>query len=80
MKKRKGLLQKASLIFGVISFILAAVCGVLFYIRVDEVGGNNPISASLLASIFFFIFVGIILTIIGRSDLPSFKLDDSSKE
>ena len=75
MQKRKGWLQRFSLYTGVVSFILAAVCGVLLYFRVDEVGDYNPISASLMASIFFFICVGVILTIIGRSDLPSFKLD-----
>jgi len=80
MKKRKGVLQKVSLASGVASFILALVCGVLLYIRMVEVGGNNPISASLMASIFFFVCVGAILTFLGRcNNLPSFKIDLSSK-
>jgi uncharacterized membrane protein required for colicin V production len=75
MMKRKGFLQSVSQIFGVVSFILALVCAGFLYVRMGEFGGNNPISASLMASIFFFICVGVILTVIGRSNLPSFKID-----
>lgn len=78
MKKAKGFLQKASIVSGAISFLLSAVCGVFLYFKVEEVGYENSVSASLLASVFFFIFVGILLTIIGKSDLPSFKFDDSN--
>lgn len=74
MKKNKSLFQKMSLASGVVSFLLAVVCAVLLYLRVDQ-GSNDPVTASLLASVFFFIFVGIILTIIGRSNIPSFKID-----
>ncbi|MEN8169225.1 MAG: hypothetical protein ABFS08_03295 [Pseudomonadota bacterium] len=74
MKKQKGFLQKLSLVSGVVSFILAGVCGVWLFFRVDEIGAYNPISTSLMASTFFFICVGVILTIIGRTDIPSFKL------
>ncbi len=77
MMKGKNLFQKASLVSGVISFLLAVVSGVLLYLRVDEVDKQDPITASLLASVFFFIFVGIILTIIGRANIPSFKIDSS---
>ena len=76
MKKRKGVMQKVSLISGVASFILAIVCGALLYIYMDELGGNNPISASLMASTFFFVCVGSILMFLGRcNNLPSFKID-----
>jgi hypothetical protein len=29
-----------------------------------------------MASVFFFICVGVILAVIGRADIPSFKFDD----
>ena len=74
MQKKTNLFQKMSLVSGVVSFILAVVSAVLLYLRVDE-GSNDPITASLLASVFFFIFVGIILTIMGRCNMPSFKVD-----
>ncbi len=73
--KGKNLFQKASLVSGVLSFILAVVCGVLLYLRLEVVDKQDPVNASLMASIFFFIFVGIILTIIGRANIPSFKID-----
>lgn len=76
MNHAKGFLQKFAVWAGVASFIVAAVCGVLLYARVQATGFDNPISASLLASVFFFIFVGILLSIIGRSNLPSFRFDD----
>lgn len=72
---RKGVLQSAATLFAGVSFILAIACGVLLYVRVDEVGGHNPIAASLMASIFFFVCVGVVLAIIGRSNLPTFKID-----
>jgi len=73
--KRKGLLQKISIVFSVISFALALIAGIMLFLRVASVGGDNPISASLMASTFFFICVGIILTVIGNADIPSFKID-----
>ena len=80
MTKRKGVLQKLSLFFAVISFILAFISGVLLYLRLESVGSDNPISASLMASTFFFIFVGVVLIIIGKADIPSFKFDDSERK
>lgn len=77
MTKRKGVLQKLSLISAVVSFVLAFTAGVMLYLRLESVGSDNPISASLMASTFFFIFVGVVLTIIWKADIPSFKLGDS---
>jgi tetrahydromethanopterin S-methyltransferase subunit D len=76
MKQSKGFLQTVSVWSGVASFVISAICGVLLYFKVKETGFENPVSASLLASVFFFIFMGILLSIIGRSNLPSFKFDD----
>ncbi len=76
MSKKKGVLQKLSLILGILSFLLSVVTGVWLYLRIESVGADNPISASLMASTFFFICVGVILTIIGRADIPSFKFDE----
>jgi len=76
MKQPKGFLQTVSRWSGVASFVMAVICGVLLYFKVQEIGMGNPVSASLLASVFFFIFMGILLSIIGRSNLPSFRFDD----
>lgn len=80
MAKRKGLLQKVSTISAVISFILAIISAVLLYLRVESVGTDNPISASLMASTFFFICVGVVLYIIGSTNMPSFKFKDPDEK
>ena len=80
MVKRKGVFQKISLVSAVISFVLALVSGVMLYLRLQSVGSDNPIAASLMASTFFFICVGVVLTIIGKADLPSFKFDDPERK
>ncbi len=77
MTKRKGVLQKVSLVSAVVSFVLALTSGVMLYLRLESVGSDNPISASFMASTFFFICVGIVLTVIGKADIPSFKIDNS---
>ena len=77
MTKRKGVLQKLSIVSAVVCFVLAFIAGVMLYLRLESVGSDNPISASLMASTFFFIGVGIVLTIIGNADIPSFKIDNS---
>lgn len=77
MNKKKNLFQKTSLISAKLSFVLSVLSGIFLYLRVDEVGYDNPISASLLGSMFFFLFVGILLSIVGNCDIPSFKLDPS---
>jgi len=77
MTKRKSVLQKLSLVSAVVSFILALISGVVLYLRLESMGVDNPISASFLASTFFFICVGVVLSIIGTADVPSFKFDNS---
>jgi tetrahydromethanopterin S-methyltransferase subunit D len=77
MTKRKGVLQKVSLVSALVSFVLALISGVMLYLRLQSVGIDNPISASFMASTFFFICVGIVLTVIGKADIPSFKIDNS---
>jgi ABC-type uncharacterized transport system permease subunit len=77
MTKTKGLLQKVSLISSYISFLLAFVTGIALYLRDGAVNSNDAISASLAATTFFFFCVGIVLIIMGKADIPSFKFDSS---
>ena len=80
MAKRKSVLQKISIVSAVISFVLAFISGVMLYLRLESVGSDNPISASLMASTFFFICVGFVLFVMGNADMPSFKLDNSKEK
>ena len=80
MSKRKGVLQKASLVFAVVSIVLALTSAVMLYFRLQSMGSDDLISASLMASTFFFISVGVVLAIIGKTDLPNFKIDTSEQK
>jgi len=74
--KKKSALQKFSNILGILSFILAVVCVVFLYFKVQELGMQNPVSASFLASIFFFCFIGVLFTVIANANIPSFRVDE----
>jgi tetrahydromethanopterin S-methyltransferase subunit D len=80
MAERKGVLQKLSIVSSIVSFVLAFIAGVMLYLQLESVGSDHPISASLMASTFFFVAVGVVLLIIGNADLPSFKFDDSKEK
>ncbi|MCG7989984.1 MAG: hemerythrin family protein [Candidatus Thiodiazotropha lotti] len=80
MTKRKGVLQKISLISAGVSFLLAIASSVMLYFQIESVGKDDPISASFMASTFFFVCVGVVLAVIGKADLPSFKSDNSETE
>jgi len=80
MTKRKGMLQKISLVSAVISFVLAIITGVFLYLRLESVGSDNPISASLMASTFFFICVGVVLSVMWKTDIPSFKIESPEEK
>ncbi len=75
MKKKKSTLQKFSNLLGILSFILAIVSAVFLYIKVQEIGMQNPVSGSLLASVFFFCFIGFLFSVIANANIPSFKVD-----
>ncbi|MGB5395773.1 MAG: hypothetical protein WBN96_01365 [Gammaproteobacteria bacterium] len=74
MKSSKGKLQKAVTYTGFASFLAAIACLVFLYLRLDGAGWDDLVSASLMASSFFFVSVGFVLVVIGKCDLPSFKV------
>lgn len=48
--------------------------------RAYAVGTDNPIFASLVASVFFFVSCGIVLQVIGSVSLPDLKIDPKGSE
>ena len=74
--KPKGKLQKISKISAIISYMLMAVSGYFLYIESQELGMGDPITASWLATFFFFFFTGFSLMLLSKANLPSFKFDD----
>jgi len=74
MATTRGIMQRIAFAAGILSFLLAVASGVWLYFKVGEVGIQHPVSASLLASIFFFLSVGVVLLIMGTANVPSFNL------
>jgi len=77
MAKKKGVMQKTSLILASVSIFLAIASGVMLYLNFNVVDRDNTMIASYTASTFFFLCVGFVLTVIGKTDIPSFKFDDT---
>ncbi|NOR51406.1 MAG: hypothetical protein GQ470_02195 [Gammaproteobacteria bacterium] len=77
MNHKPNIFNKVSLFSSKASFLMALLSAVFLYLRVNEHGYENPISASLLGSLFFFIFMGVLLFIIGNCNIPSFKFESS---
>ncbi len=78
--KKKGILQKSSVVMGIVSEVISVLCLVMLIIKSRELGLENLISASFLASTFFFFTCGIVLIIIGRCDLPSLSFDSPTED
>ena len=80
MTHKPNIFNKISLFSAKASFVMALLSAIFLYLRVDEHGYGNPIAASLLGSLFFFIFMGVLLYIIGSCNIPSFKFDPPEEE
>ncbi len=76
MQSSKNALQRVSYVSAIISLIAAVACLIILYLKVDDIGFDSPISASLMAGSFFFVSVGLVLMVIAKSDIPSFKIDN----
>ena len=80
MSYKPRFLQKVALVVGKLCFLTAMGSGVFLYLKVNELGADHPVSASFLASVFFFTFVGILLSIVGKADIPDLTVRTSKKE
>ncbi|WP_432470146.1 hypothetical protein [Amphritea sp. HPY] len=78
--KKKGFLQKTSLVMGIVSEVISVLCLVMLIIRSREYGMEDIFSASYLASTFFFFTCGIVLIMIGRVNLPDLSFKGSFEE
>ncbi|MFC1588838.1 hypothetical protein ACFL3P_01045 [Pseudomonadota bacterium] len=74
MKKKRNILQKVSIITGVICILLTFASLAALYFKLQELEMQHPVTASLLASSFFFTFISFVFFVMGNADIPSFKL------
>jgi len=77
MKNDKGAIQKSVYYLGFVSFVAAIACLVFLYLKIGDLGWQDPISASLMASSFFFASVGVVLITMGCCNIPSFKINNT---
>ena len=59
-------------------YLLGVVCGIFWYLKRQELGATDPVTASFLASMFFFVLVGFLLGIMGNADIPDLKVRPSA--
>ncbi|MFT5760328.1 MAG: ATP/ADP translocase [Alteromonadaceae bacterium] len=69
---QKGLLQRISKVCGIISFIIAAISIIVLTLYTAD--ASEVFRASVGATTFFFFMVGIVLVVIGDTDLPDLKV------
>lgn len=74
LKKKKGIFQKTSMVMGVLSELIALVCLVMTYLKSQTLGMEDVITASFMASTFFFFMSGVVMIIVGRADLPDLSM------
>ncbi|MCU7923394.1 MAG: hemerythrin family protein [Candidatus Thiodiazotropha sp. (ex Dulcina madagascariensis)] len=72
MHKRRPF-QKALMVIAVISYLAGIGCGIAAFYFGE--GTNDPITASFMASVVFFVGVGIVLQVIGSTNLPTLKIE-----
>lgn len=66
--------QKLTVLFAYASYLCAMICVVMLYLH-QSGGVFDTTAASLSASVVFFMGVGIVLHVIGKTNLPSMRFD-----
>ncbi|MDX2507521.1 MAG: hemerythrin family protein [Gammaproteobacteria bacterium] len=77
MKNRK-IGQKISLFFSITCYLMALVTIVFGAYWWATYGTSNPIFASAIASVIFFISCGVVLQVIANANLPDLKIKSES--
>ncbi len=80
MAKKRNLFQKISYFSAVTSFILVAVSAIMLYIKTQSLGSEHVVSASLMATTFFFMCIGVIFMVIANTNIPSLKVGETETE
>lgn len=66
----RGLGQRLAFGSAVLFYLCAVLSLVGLFLWVGELGGDHPVIASLGACVVFFIGAGIVLHVVGRTNLP----------
>jgi hypothetical protein len=78
--KNRNFGQKVSFYIAMLSYVGAVACFAGVFIIKADLGFNHPITSSFMASVVFFISVGIVLQVIASTNLPSLRFDEKREE
>lgn len=67
--------QNISFAVALICYFLALCCAGLTFYYSQEMAEYDPVVASLGATVVFFVGMGIVLHVIGKTNLPNLKVD-----
>ena len=70
-RQRKPI-QRVLFFIATLSYLTAVICAAAAFYQ--PTGLDNPIAAALMASVVFFVGVGIVLHVIADTDLPNLKI------
>ena len=73
MKNRK-IGQKISLVFSILCYFMSLVTVAFGVYWWDAHGTSNPIFASAIASVIFFISCGVVLQVMANVNLPDLRI------
>jgi len=79
MSKSRGISQKIAFTVAICSYLAAIGCIAATVYYGNQLGGDSPIVAAFSASIVFFAACGIVLHVIGKSNLPDLSIRELKK-
>ncbi len=79
MSKPRGISQKIAFIIAIFCYLAALGCVAATAYYANQLGSESPIVAAFSASIVFFAACGIVLHVIGKSDLPDLSISEMKK-
>ncbi len=66
--------QKISFVLAILCYIASTTSVAATFYYYGQLGGKSPIVASMGATAVFFLGAGIVLHVIGRSNLPDLRI------
>ncbi len=72
--KQRGIGQKIAFTSAIVFYLCGIGCVIAAFYYNRQLGSDNPIVASLIASVVFCVSSGFVLHVIGKVDLPDLKI------
>jgi len=79
MSKPRGTSQKIAFVVAIFCYLASIGCMAATAYYGNQLGSESPIVAAFSASIVFFAACGIVLHVIGKSNLPDLRISELKK-